>query len=271
MWLQRITQWRAAGVPCALVTIIESAGSTPRKTGSKMAVNQSGEIAGSVGGGAVELSSIGLAQEAIRTETCITKRFISKGEGEEWKTAESDTSLGACGGSLTVFIEPIIVEPEIVIFGGGHVGLHLANLCDVLDIPYRVYDDRKEYTDPGRFPGARDLVTAPFTEVTPHIGLSSKSYCIIMTYGHEHDEEVLIQLLKNQDIPYIGMIGSVSKASVLIENIKKEGGVIDDRLYCPVGLRIGRNLPQEIALSILAEIVLVMRGGKLEHMRRDWS
>ena len=271
MWLTRISEWHASGVPCALVTIIESSGSTPRKVGSKMAVNLNGEIAGSVGGGWVEFSSIGLVKEAISREVCITKRFVSKGDGDEWKADDADTSLGVCGGSLTVFIEPILVEPEIVIFGGGHVGLHLGKLCEVLAIPYRVYDDRAEFADTGRFPGAKEVVCAPFTAVEPNITLYGRSYCVIMTYGHEHDEEVLEQLLKIQSLPYIGMIGSVSKAAVLIENIKKRGGVIDDRLYCPIGLKIGKNLPQEIALSIMAEVVLVMKGGKPEHMRRDWS
>jgi xanthine dehydrogenase accessory factor len=271
MWLKNISQWREEGVPCALVTIIESAGSTPRKTGSNMAVNLNGETAGSVGGGAVELLCIALAKEAIAQETCITRRFVSRGEGEEWKHSNEDTCLGVCGGSLTVFIEPLILEPELVIFGGGHVGMNLAKLCEVIEMPYRVYDDRAEYVDAGRFPGARELICAPFTDIVPHIKLSDRSYCVIMTYGHEHDEEVLEQLLQNREIPYIGMIGSPNKAGVLIRNIRQRGGVIDKRLYCPIGLRIGRNLPQEIALSVMAEVILLMRGGSLDHMKIDWS
>lgn len=271
MWLNSITKWRAENVPCALVTIIESAGSTPRKTGSNMAVTLNGETAGSVGGGAVELLCIALAKEAIAQETCITKRFVSRGEGQEWKPAEEDTSLGLCGGSLTVFIEPLICEPELVIFGGGHVGINLAKLCEAMEMPYRVYDDRAEFVNAGRFPGARELVCAPFVEIAPHIRLSGRSYCTIMTYGHEHDEEVLEQLLKNHEIPYIGMIGSPRKAGVLIRNIRQRGGIIDKRLYCPIGLHIGRNLPQEIALAVLAEVILLMRGGSPDHMRIDWT
>ena len=271
MWLNSIVKWRSEGIPCALVTITEAVGSTPRKTGSKMAVSIYGETAGSVGGGAVELLCISLAKEAIEQETCITKCFVSKGEGEEWKPSEGNNSLGVCGGSLTVFIEPLIIEPEIVIFGGGHVGLSLGKLCEVLEMPYRVYDDRKEFVNPERFPGAKGLLCAPFTDIAPNIKLSDRSYCVIMTYGHEHDEQVLEQLLKNSDIPYIGMIGSPRKAGVLIRNVRKRGGSIDNRLYCPIGLRIGRNLPQDIALSIMAQVVLLMKGGKLEHMRLDWS
>ena len=134
-----------------------------------------------------------------------------------------------------------------------------------------MYDDRAEFADSERFAAAKEVVCGPFTAVESNISLYGRSYCVIMTYGHEHDEEVLEQLLKNKNLPYIGMIGSVNKAAVLIDNIKKRGGVIDDRLYCPIGVKIGKNLPQEIALSILAEVVLVMKGGRLEHMRKDWS
>jgi len=270
MWLNSITKWYTEGIPCAIVTIIKAEGSTPRKTGSKMAVNTYGDTAGSVGGGAVELLCISLAKEAITKEICITRDFVSKGEDEEWKPSEGDKSLGVCGGSLTVFIEPLIIEPELVIFGGGHIGLYLGKLCEVLEIPYRVYDDRKEFVDNERFPGATRLLCAPFNDIASNIKLSNKSYCLIMTYGHSHDEVVLEQLLKNSNIPYIGMIGSKNKAAILIRNIRNRGGVIDKRLYCPVGLCIGRNLPKEIALSIMAQVILLMRSGSLEHMKVDW-
>jgi xanthine dehydrogenase accessory factor len=236
-----------------------------------MSVSRAGEIAGSVGGGAVELSCIALAREAIDRETCITRRFLSTDGGDDWKPADEDHALGVCGGSLTVFIEPLVPEPELVIFGGGHVGLYLAQLCEVLEIPCRVYDDRQEFADTGRFPGARDVICAPFTEIGRHISLSGSSYCVIMTYGYQHDQVVLEQLLKYERLPYIGMIGSPAKAGVLIRNIRQKGMAIDNRLYCPIGLRIGRNLPQEIALSVIAEVILLMRGGMLEHMRILWS
>lgn len=269
MWLERIVEWQAQGVPCAIVTIIEAKGFTPRKTGAKMVVNASGETAGSVGGGTAEQQCIELVKKAIRERTCLTQRFASLSEGGEW--VPEDSPLGACGGALTVFIEPIVPEPELVIFGGGHIGQCLARLCAAIDMPYRVYDDRPDILTPERFPGARALVHAPFDAIGAHIELSGLSYCVIMTYGHDYDAIVLEQLTKNVDLPYIGMVGSPNKARVLIENIKGRGGAIDQRLYCPVGLKIGRNQPQEIALSILAEIILLCRGGSLEHMRRDWS
>ncbi len=268
MWLEHLSKWRAAGVPCAIITIIEAQGSTPRKTGSKMVVNKNGESAGSVGGGPVEQQSIRLAQQAINKGKCLTQRFVSVADGEDWLA--ENKSLGACGGTLTVFIEPLVPEAELVIFGGGHIGQCLAQLCHAIAMPYRVYDDRQEILVAENFPGARELICASFAEIGEHIELSALSYCVIMTYGHDFDEVVLEQLLPLSELPYLGMVGSPTKAEVLIRNIEGRGGKIDDRLYCPIGLKIGRNQPQEIALAILAEIILLCRGGELVHLRRDW-
>lgn len=269
MWLERLVEWQTHGISCAIVTIIEARGFTPRKAGSKMVVNADGETDGSVGGGTAEQQSIELARKAMRERACLTQRFVSLTEGGEW--VAEDKPLGACGGALTVFIEPIVPEPELVIFGGGHIGQRLARLCAAIDMPYRVYDDRPDILVPDNFPGARALIHAPFDAISDHVELSSLSFCVIMTYGHDYDEIVLEQLLRNKDLTYIGMVGSPNKARVLIENIRGRGGEIDQRLYCPIGLKIGRNLPQEIALSVLAEVILVCHGGSLEHMRRDWS
>jgi len=269
MWLERLVEWQTRGIPCALVTIIAAQGFTPRKTGAKMVVNKDGQSAGSVGGGTAEQQCLELARKAIDERTCITQRFVSLAEGDEW--VADDRPLGACGGTLTVFIEPIVPEPELVLFGGGHIGQYLARLCSAMEMPYRVYDDRPEILTPERFPGAAALVCAPFDKIPGNIELSALSYCVIMTYGHDHDEIVLEQLLPDRDIPYIGMVGSPNKARVLIDHIRSRGGVIDERFYCPVGLSIGRNQPQEIALSILSEVVLVCRGGSPVHLRRDWT
>jgi len=269
MWLERLVEWQTMGIPCAIVTIIDAQGFTPRKTGAKMVVSKDGRIAGSVGGGTAEQQCIELALKSIAERTCTTQRFVSPVEGGEW--VAEDRLLGVCGGTLTVFIEPVVPEPELVIFGAGHIGQCLARLSAAMEMPYRVYDDRPEIMIPEHFPGAAALICAPFDKISGNIELSALSYCVIMTYGHDHDEVVLEQLLPFKDLPYIGMVGSLNKARVLIENIRGRGGEIDQRLYCPVGLSIGRNQPQEIALSILAEIVLLCRGGSLMHLRRDWT
>jgi xanthine dehydrogenase accessory factor len=156
---------------------------------------------------------------------------------------------------------------EIVVFGAGHIGEKLGRLCEVLNLPYRVYDERAAYATAERFAGARERIVAPYAELSRHIRLGRQSYCVILTHGHLHDQECLEQLLKNRDVPYIGMIGSANKVAALFRKLKEKGQSPDKRVYSPIGLKIGGQLPEEIALSIIAEIVLLMNGGKLQHFR----
>jgi xanthine dehydrogenase accessory factor len=265
MWLNSLNEWTREGIPCAIVTIIAATGSTPRAVGSKMVVNAAGKIAGSVGGGGVEHKCREEARLALAQSICVTKTYSLR-EGD--LVLEGDQkSLGVCGGTVTVFIEPVTPPSEIVIFGAGHIGERLGRLCAVLDLPYRVYDNRAEYASPERFPDARERIVAPFGDLKRRIALTPRSYCVILTYGHAHDQECLECLLENRDLPYIGMIGSATKIAVLFKQLKGKGLNVDQRVYAPVGLRLGTQLPGEIALSILAEIYLLMNGGKLEHFR----
>jgi xanthine dehydrogenase accessory factor len=265
MWLSQLAEWTRAGTPCAIVTITETTGSTPRGVGSKMVVNMAGRIAGSVGGGGVEQKCSEAARQAITQNTCITKRYSLR-EGD--LVLEGDEkSLGVCGGTVTVFIEPIVPRSEVVIFGAGHIGERLGKLCEVMALPYRVYDDRADYASPERFPAAAERVVAPYGELKQRISLTRRSYCAILTHGHTHDQECLECLVANRDVPYIGMIGSATKIAVLFKQLKGKGLKIDERVYSPIGLKLGTQLPAEIALSILAEIYLLMNGGKLEHFR----
>lgn len=268
MWLNSLCEWTNKGIAYAIITIIKAEGSVPRGVGSKMVVNELGDIDGSVGGGVVEHVSREQAAKAIRENKCFTLDFSLK--GDVWQVTEERTVQGMCGGSLTVFIEPFLPHSELVIFGGGHIGEKLGKFCETMNFPYRVYDDRQEYVTNERFPGAAERICKPYTELTQSIRLTKASYCVILTHGHENDEICLEQLLRNRDIPYIGMIGSPNKVKVIVDNIRSRGGIVDSRLYSPVGLRIGRNLPEQIALAIMAEVMLLMEGGALEHLRIRW-
>jgi xanthine dehydrogenase accessory factor len=268
MWLKTLGDWQEKGIPCAMVTIVKAEGSTPRGLGSKMVVNEHDDIAGSVGGGPVEHISREQALQAIRGNKCITLDFSLK--GDVWQVTPDRTVQGLCGGAVTVFIEPVMPGKELVIFGGGHIGEKLGRMCDVLELPYRIYDNREEFASAERFPRAVERVCQPYEELGQKIRLTRASYCVILTHGHTFDGICLEQLMRNPEIPYIGMIGSVNKVGVIVETIRGKGGVVDDRLYSPVGLKIGRNLPGEVALSILAEVMLLMNGGALEHFRKRW-
>jgi xanthine dehydrogenase accessory factor len=268
MWLKSLYEWKNQGIPCAIVTVIKAEGAVPRGLGSKMVVTAGNDIAGSVGGGPVEHISRAEALKAIRDNRCLTLDFSLK--GEEWQVTQDKTVQGLCGGTVTVFIEPVLPCKELVIFGGGHIGEKLGRFCDILNLPYRIYDNRPEYATVERFPCATERICQPYEELGQAITLTHISYCVILTHGHAYDEVCLEQILGNKDVPYIGMIGSPNKIKVTLDHIRSRGGVIDDRLYSPVGVRIGRNLPEEIAFSIMTEVMVLMSGGELEHFRVKW-
>lgn len=268
MWLKSLNEWKNKGIACAIVTIIKAEGSAPRGVGSKMVVSVANEIAGSVGGGPVEHISREEAVAAIKENKCKTLDFSLA--GDKWQVTPEKTIQGLCGGKVTVFIEPILPPNEVVIFGGGHIGERLGKLCEVLYMPYRVYDNRSEFAAAERFPSAVERVCKPYETLSESIRLSQASYCVILTHGHVHDEVCLEQLLRNKDVPYIGMIGSQKKIGVIVNNIRSRNVHVDNRLYSPVGLKIANNLPEQIALAILAQIILLINKGTPEHFRFPW-
>lgn len=268
MWLKSLTEWKKKGIPCAIATIVKTEGSTPRQAGSTMVVNLDGDIAGSVGGGSVEYECMEIARKVIAENRTVLETFSLR---EDAASADEISSKGICGGEVTVFIEPVRVQKTIMIFGAGHIAEKLGRLCSVLEIPYSVFDDRKEFLSEERFPGAEALYHGDFTKIKETVLPGAENYCVIMTYGHKFDENCLEQLVQMPEIPYIGMIGSPKKVAIIVEHLRNRNVMLDDRVYSPVGLRIGRNLPQEVALSILSEVVLLMEGGSQEHFRIKWN
>jgi xanthine dehydrogenase accessory factor len=268
MWLKSLNEWKSKGIPCAIVTIVKAEGSTPRGAGSKMVVNDRGEIAGSVGGGPVEHLSREEALKAIKEKRCMSLDFSLA--GDIWRVTPDKSIQSICGGSLTVFIEPVLPTEEIVIFGGGHIGEKISKYCEILNMPYRIFDNREAFSSAERFPSAAERVCKPYEPLAESIKLTCASYCVILTHGHAHDEICLEQILRNKDVPYIGMIGSAKKIQIIVEHIRSRGGSIDNRLYSPVGLKIANNLPEQIALGIVAQIVLLINKGSPEHFRVPW-
>jgi xanthine dehydrogenase accessory factor len=267
MWLKSLNEWQAKGIPCAIATIVKAEGSTPRQAGAKMVISINGDIAGSVGGGTVEYECMKVAETVIAENKPVLKEFSLKGEVDGGNGLPCG---GICGGEVTVFIEPIQTKSEIFILGAGHIAEKLGALCRILEIPYKVFDDRKDFLTDARFPDAAELIHGDFSAISASVKPGATSYCVIMTYGHSHDEVCLEQLVKMKDLPYIGMIGSPKKVEIIVDNLRKRGVLLDKRVYAPVGLKIGRNLPQDIALAVLSEIRLIMEGGALEHFRIDW-
>ncbi len=245
-----------AGEVFAVATITASEGSSPRHIGSKMIVRADGSIVGSVGGGAVE--------KFIHSKT---KRLMKHRVTE---TIDVDLSkLGMiCGGKVTVFIEthgPVI---RLVICGGGHIGIALADMGDKMGIPIWVADDRPEFCNEERFPQAERLFCGPYPETIPTIPLDPMCAVVIVTHGHVHDYTCLRTAVES-DARYIGMIGSRNKVGAALKRLRSDG-VSEEAIAnvrAPVGLDVGAESPYEITVAILAEMLNVFRGGTGRPMR----
>lgn len=165
------------------------------------------------------------------------------------------------GHQYELFVEPVLSDPKLYIFGGGHVSLELVPLADRVGFKVVVIDDREEYADPDHFPEADQVYQFPFEGVINRFAVSESSYLVIVTHGHKHDKTVLEQALKTS-AKYIGMIGSRRKIKIIYDKLLEEGYSAKDleRVYSPIGLDIGAETPQEIAVSIVAELIRIRAG-----------
>ncbi len=263
MWLDSAQEWMQQGEACVLATVIATAGPAPRKPGAKLVVSASGRTEGSVGGGAIEHRCREEAARVLASSEPSTLGFVLDAD---WRDLRAGESLEAFPGSVTVFLEPLLPAKEVVAFGAGHIAEHLARLCEAVGVGFRVYDSRPELARRERFPHAREIVCADYTELASHLRLSSASHCIVLTHAHDCDEQVLEQLLRLGPLPYVGMVGSARKVKGIRERLAAKGIEFGPEVHAPAGLALGGSLPGDIALSILAEIKLVMEGGRPGHM-----
>lgn len=248
---QELARIRTAGDDVALVTVISASGSTPREEGAKMLVKADSSIIGTIGGGSVEERVIKEAIKVIKMGK--PQRFdYSLKEGEE---------LGMiCGGDVEVFIEPILSTPTMYIFGGGHIALCLAKMAKLVGFKIVVIDDRPEYANARRFPEAEQTIVEDFAKAFRKIKIDKSGYIVIVTHGHKGDETVLEGALATE-AKYIGMIGSKTKNQAIFSHLLAKGIPQEqlDRVHAPIGLEIYSQTPEEIAVSILAEIIKVRR------------
>ena len=237
----------------AIVTITETIGSTPRKAGAKMLVDEDGRITGTIGGGCVEADMFALAREVMRTRQVQVREIDLSARSME----ENDM---LCGGRLKVLIEPIAAEDKLIIFGGGHISRALADVCAKLDFSITVTDDRPQFANPERIPSAQNFVVAPFEEQFEKVKVDASTYIVIVTRGHSYDEFCMEQAMKTK-ARFIGMVGSRTKVAVFRKNLRDRGvsQVQIDRVLSPVGLDIGAETPEEIAISIAAQLVQIRR------------
>jgi xanthine dehydrogenase accessory factor len=252
------------GEPAALVTIVSTTGSTPQRVGAKMLVFGDGRIVGTIGGGCYENDAFGKAREAIGSRRPQLVHYELDDDFAQ------ETGL-ICGGQMDVYIEPIEPSPELYIIGAGHVGFHLARVADEVGFRVHVVDDREKFANAERFPAAVEIVVEDIPAWIARTALPPHAYAVIVTRGHTNDLEAL-RALAPRDLRYLGLIGSRAKVARIYD------ALVDDRMppdalarvHAPIGLDIGAVTPQEIAVSILAELIAV-KHGKEEARSLRWT
>jgi xanthine dehydrogenase accessory factor len=243
------------GEEAALVTIVSSNGSTPQRVGAKMLVFGDGRIVGTVGGGCYEHDAIGTARHVLATRKPTTVKYDLNDDFAE------ETGL-VCGGQMEVFIEPIEASPAVYIFGAGHVGYYLAKMAHEAGFGVHVVDDRAAFANTDRFPFAASVVVDDIPAWLAQTQIPSTAYAVIVTRGHRNDLDAL-RALAPRELRYIGLIGSRAKVARLYEQLLAETNVdpaLLERIHAPIGLDLGAVTPQEIAVSITAELIAVRRG-----------
>jgi xanthine dehydrogenase accessory factor len=248
-----IAKLRKEGRKAALATIIQVQGSIPSYESSKILIRDDGSIVGTVGGGCVEAEVWSAAQDVMREEKPRRLHFNLNSQ------PEYDNGL-ICGGSLDIFIEPILATPTAYIFGGGHVSLYVSKVASVAGFDTVVIDDRPAFANRERFPEATETHAGPWEETFPKLKINDFSYLVLVTRGHKGDLDCLRWALTTP-ARYIGMIGSKRKFIEIAKVLESEGVAPDklERVHSPVGLDIGALTPEEIAVAIVAEMIAVRR------------
>jgi xanthine dehydrogenase accessory factor len=239
----------------ALATIVRIRGSVPSFQTAKMLVRDDGSTLGSIGGGCVEAEVWGAAEEVMREEKSRTLSFDLTDD------SLADGGL-ICGGRVDVFVEPILPQPHMVIFGAGHISMQLSRIATVAGFRTTIIDNRPVYANAERFPEAAAVISESFEAGFERIAPTANTYVIIVTRGHQEDESVLRWAVKT-NARYIGMIGSKRKIRAIADNLLSEGVPPEklEAVHMPIGLDIGAVTPEEIAIAIVAEAIHIRRVG----------
>ncbi|MBN2565044.1 MAG: XdhC family protein [Candidatus Eisenbacteria bacterium] len=255
------------GLGGVIATVVFAGGSTPRGAGAKMIVYADGKTLGSVGGGSVESSVIERALAMMGTAEPVLVSF----------GLDDDAGM-ICGGRLDVFLEPLVTGPRVLVVGGGHVGLAVARVAKDAGFRVEVVDDRPEMVSSERFPFADRRFAGGVELLEGELDVDESAYVVVVTRGHRFDRE-WVEALAGRWPAYLGMIGSLEKVQRTFTQLADSG--VDARLiesiYAPVGLDIGAETPEEIAVSVVAEMIAVRHGitdtamlkDKAEHKGRN--
>jgi xanthine dehydrogenase accessory factor len=249
--LSEIVALERQGVRLGVATVVEAQGSVPGKLGARMVLTATGETMGTVGGAGLEEQVKRLLRETLAGRE---RPGLHRFELARQKPGGLDS---ICGGSVGIFIEIMNPRPHLVLFGGGHVGLAVARLCDLLDYRHTVVDDRSEYSNRARFPTAAETFVGHAADFFRGRDVAPYSHLYVLGYSHHEDEATLAAALRAFPGP-IGLIGSRSKRVDLRTRLAAHGipeAEFDARVQCPIGLDIQAETPAEIAVAILGEVI----------------
>lgn len=246
------------GESVAVCIIVETSGATPRRAGSKMLVFPDGTIKDTIGGGEMERRVVAEAFEALRDgqSRLVDLSLVDRDRGD----------AGVCGGNMTVYVEPVVPQPTLVVVGAGHVGRAVAKLAHWLGFRLVVSDDRPEYCTKQNVPDAELFLPGPYSELPQKLDVDRQTY-VVLTTGDVKDDLSCLPALLDTGAAYIGVIGSRRRWATT-RGLLAEAGVPAEKLdqvASPIGLELDAETPEEIAVSILAEIIMLRRGG---HGRR---
>ncbi|HKU37221.1 MAG TPA: XdhC family protein [Polyangiales bacterium] len=252
---EAVLQVLASGKRGALATVVRTSGSTPQQPGARLLLMPDGRLVGTVGGGAIEQAVIAELEAAVSSgRTQVVVRDLGH-----------DLAM-CCGGRMEVFVEPIEAVPRLVLFGAGHIAKPTAALARSVGFAVHVVDEREELITPERFPEC-ELTQRDAAGALKRMALGERDYVLIVTHDHQLDEELLALALQ-QSAAYIGLVGSKRKVFRLVQRISARRGEQDlSRVFAPVGLDLGAQTPEEIAVSIVAELVALRRGKPVPHLR----
>lgn len=262
MWnftvLKKAVELIEKGEELALATITKVSGSTPRREGAKMLVLNNGKIYGTVGGGNLESRVINEALEALK---------IGKSTNLYLPLEKEELDM-ECGGEVEVFIDVYKSKPKLLIAGGGHVGLAIYKVASLLDFHIVIFEDREEFLTEERFPLAEELILGNIEENLSNYPIDKDTYIVIVTRGHEYDKDCLEAVIYSK-AKYIGVMGSKRKVKVMMKKLEEKGIEKNylENVYTPIGLNLGGETPEEIAISIISEILLIKNEGSLIHMK----
>lgn len=247
---QRLLQAAEGGQPVVLASVLES-GHLGLEPGARMLVERDGSRMGTLGEPALDDLVAAYASDAFDRHATET---VYLGEG--------GLSERTIRGATSVYIEVVESKPVFLIVGAGHIGRSLAKLADFLDFHVAVLDDREDFANSENIPEADEILCEDFTTAIDRYPIDANTSVVMVTRGHKQDEESLRRCL-GRGAGYLGMIGSKRRTSTVIQHLTEEGYDPEElaKIRTPIGLRIGAETPEEIAISIMAEVIMLRRGG----------